>query len=357
MPTLAQAVRYDRTTYTFSMAGLVEAATGLAGLVNNRSWIRLICDQQMEPKVVRAILDGHADPETELLRRANPSELVTGEELQARGDLDLLTWLVKRRQMEIHVAICERIFHPKMATITDAADDWIALQGSNNESIQGWDLNYESCSVFTSWQELERALDVQDHFDLFWANRSKHARVIPVPKAYRERLIQAAPRKNPTIPVTPRTPTANEYWNRIAKALRNDPQSTPATIPIKLWPHQERLRAGLVTRPRFRKLIAGEVGLGKTIQAGIMMKTRLNTNPRRRCLVVAPKAVLNQWQDELRHYLKIDFPVLDRPGYPSCIVTTARELFDYARERLDWWGPGHPAFDTAFRRFASDPAT
>ena len=320
VPTLAQAVRYDRTTYTFSMAGLVEAATGLAGLVNNKGRIRLICDQQMEPEVVRAILDGHADPKTELLRRVDPSALVTGEELQARGDLDLLTWLVKRRQMDIQVAICERIFHPKMATITDAADDWIALQGSNNESIQGWDLNYESCSVFTSWQELERAQDVQDHFDLLWTNRSQHARVIPVPEAYRERLIQAAPRQNPTIPVTPRTTAANEYWNRIAGALRDDPHSTPATIPIKLWPHQERLRAGLVARLRFRKLIADEVGLGKTIQAGIMMKTRLNADPDRRCLVIAPKAVLNQWQDELRHYLNIDFPVLDRPGHREGLV-------------------------------------
>ena len=320
VPTLAQAVRYDRTTYTFSMAGLVEAAAGLAGLVNNQGRIRLICDQQMEPKVVRAILDGHANPETELLRRVDPSELVTGEDLQARGDLDLLTWLVKRRQMEIQVAICERIFHPKMATITDAAGDWIALQGSNNESIQGWDLNYESCSVFTSWKELERAQDVQDHFDLLWANRSKHARVIQVPEAYRERLIQAAPRQNPTIPVTPRTPAANEYWNRIAKALRDDPRSTPTTIPIALWPHQERLRAGLVVRPRFRKLIADEVGLGKTIQAGIMMKTRLNADPDRRCLVIAPKAVLNQWQDELRHYLNIDFPILDHPGHREGLV-------------------------------------
>ncbi|MCY4522406.1 MAG: helicase-related protein [Caldilineaceae bacterium] len=320
VPTLAQAVRYDRTTYTFSMAGLVEAAAGLAGLVNNQGRIRLICDQQMEPKVVRAILDGHAGPETELLHRVDPSELVTGEDLQARGDLDLLTWLVKRRQMEIQVAICERIFHPKMATITDAAGDWIALQGSNNESIQGWDLNYESCSVFTSWQELERAQDVQDHFDLLWANRSKHARVIPVPKAYREQLIQAAPRQRPTIPVTPPTPAANEYWNRIAKALRDDPHSTPATIPIKLWPHQERLRAGLVAHPRFRKLIADEVGLGKTIQAGIMMKTRLNADPDRRCLVIAPRAVLNQWQDELRHYLNIDFPVLDRLGHREGLV-------------------------------------
>jgi superfamily II DNA or RNA helicase len=320
IPTLAQAVGYDRTTYTFSMAGLVEAASGLAGLVNNQGRIRLICDQQMEPDVVRAILDGHADAETELLRRVDPSAWVTGEDLRAQGDLDLLTWLVKRRQMEIQVAICERIFHPKMATITDAAGDWIALNGSNNESLQGWNLNYESCDVFTSWREPERAQDIQHRFDLLWENHSAHARVLPVPDAYRERLIEAAPRRNPTIPVTPRTQTANEYWTRIAKALREDPHSTPATIPIQLWPHQERLRAGLVARTRFRKLIADEVGLGKTIQAGIMLKTRLNADPNRRCLVIAPKAVLGQWQDELRYYLNIDFPVLDRPGHRAGLM-------------------------------------
>lgn len=48
---------------------------------------------------------------------------------------------------------------------------------------------------------------------------------------------------------------------------------------------------------------------------------------------------------------------LERPGCPPCTVTTDREAFDYARERLEWWGPGHPAFDIALRQFTSDPAT
>ena len=34
-PALAQAVRYDRTTYTFSAAGLQTAARGVAGLLAN----------------------------------------------------------------------------------------------------------------------------------------------------------------------------------------------------------------------------------------------------------------------------------------------------------------------------------
>ena len=141
-----------------------------------------------------------------------------------------------------------------------------------------------------------------------------------MPEAYRERLIQAAPKRNPAIPVIPRTSVANEYWNRIARALQDDPYSTLSTIPITLWLHQKRLHTSLVACRRYRKLIADEVGLGKTIQAGIMMKTRLNADPDRRCLVIAPKAVLNQWQDELKHYLNIDFPVLDRPGHSEGIV-------------------------------------
>ena len=33
---------------------------------------------------------------------------------------------------------------------------------------------------------------------------------------------------------------------------------------------------------------------------------------------------------------------LERSGHPPCTVTTDRKSFDYARERLEWWGAGTP---------------
>ena len=315
-PVLATAVRYDRTTYTFSMAGLAEAASGLAGLINSKGVIRLICDQEMDEATVRAILEGHADAATELLKRVPPEQLtaVSADDLRARHHLDLLTWLVKRNQMEIKVAIHAHIFHPKLATIADTAGDYIAVQGSINEGIGGWENNYESCDVYCSWKEPNRARRVQERFNVLWENRSRSARIIPVPQAYKEHLIKAAPRRNPTAPQSQPGLNRTEYWGRIKEALRNDPASTAATIPIALWPHQERLRASLAPQAYYRKLIADEVGLGKTIQAGVMLKTRLNQDPNRRCLVIAPKAALQQWQNELDHTMNITFPILERRG-------------------------------------------
>ena len=315
-PVLASAVRYDRTTYTFSIEGLVEAASGLAGLINNEGVIRLICDQEMDEATVRAILEGHADPEFELLKLVTPDQLstVSPDDLSARHHLDLLTWLVKRGQMEIKVAIHPRIFHPKLATIADAVGDYVAIQGSINESLGGWQNNYESCDVYCSWKEPYRARRVQERFNLLWENRSRAARVIPVPQAYREHLIKAAPRRKPSAPLSQPALHRTEYWGRIQNALRSNPATTAATIPIALWPHQERLRASLALQPHYRKLIADEVGLGKTIQAGVMLKTRLNQDSSRRCLVIAPKGALRQWQNELNHTMNITFPLLERKG-------------------------------------------
>lgn len=56
-PLLEQAVRYDRTTYTFTANGLI-AAAGAAAFVRNGGRIRLICDHTVAPEVLDAIHAG-----------------------------------------------------------------------------------------------------------------------------------------------------------------------------------------------------------------------------------------------------------------------------------------------------------
>ena len=43
-PLLSEAVRYDRTTYTFTAKGLIAAVAGTAGLIRNGGRIQLVCD-------------------------------------------------------------------------------------------------------------------------------------------------------------------------------------------------------------------------------------------------------------------------------------------------------------------------
>ena len=54
-PLLAQAVRHDRTTYTFTAEELIAEATGTAGLIRNSGRIPLICDHSVRDDVLQAI--------------------------------------------------------------------------------------------------------------------------------------------------------------------------------------------------------------------------------------------------------------------------------------------------------------
>ena len=110
----------------------------------------------------------------------------------------------------------------------------------------------------------------------------------------------------------PKIEPQEDYWDRIRETLANDADSTAATIPTTLWPHQERFRQQHADKERpARRLIADEVGLGKTLEAGIILKTRLNQGLAGRALIIAPKAAVKQWQSELLMKFAIDAPAID----------------------------------------------
>ena len=70
---------------------------------------------------------------------------------------------------------------------------------------------------------------------------------------------------------------------------------------IELVPHQVDVVQRVLRDPAQRYLLADEVGLGKTIEAGVIIRQAVLDNPKyHRILVVAPSALVNQWQDELR---------------------------------------------------------
>ena len=113
---MAQAVRYDRTTYTFTADGLIAAAAGAAGFIRNGGRIRLICDHSVREDVLQAIHDGQLDAATALQQTAPREDLLLTEaaDIADRNHLELAYWLVANGIMEVKVAIRgNRIFHNK----------------------------------------------------------------------------------------------------------------------------------------------------------------------------------------------------------------------------------------------------
>ena len=196
----------------------------------------------------------------------------------------------------------------------------ISFSGSPNETESGWSRNYERFHVFRSWVEPGRVENDADHFERLWNDQSPTVSVRPTHEAYITHLRRQAPRRKPTSEQTDGQPEKNQreaYWQTVQDALRNDPATTAATVPTVLWPHQAAFFNRHATEPGpDRLLIADEVGLGKTIQAGILTKLRMNQGKVNRILILAPKPACPQWQDELHRKFCIDLPTLETNPRP-----------------------------------------
>jgi len=101
---------------------------------------------------------------------------------------------------------------------------------------------------------------------------------------------------------------------KLRKPLANNVYSLYASR-TQFEPYQFKPVLKFLNNPDQRLLIADEVGLGKTIEAGIIMlelQARLNGLPR--VLVVCPSALRAKWQFELRSRFDEVFTLLDAEG-------------------------------------------
>jgi len=78
-----------------------------------------------------------------------------------------------------------------------------------------------------------------------------------------------------------------------------------------LLPHQLYIAHEVSRRPVPRVLLADEVGLGKTIEAGMILHRQLLTGQADRVLILVPPALLNQWLVELLRRFNLRFSLYD----------------------------------------------
>jgi superfamily II DNA or RNA helicase len=171
-------------------------------------------------------------------------------------------------------------------------------------------------------------------------------------------------------------------WNSVTST---DPKlfQAPYRAGIRIDAYQlEPLRKALLL-PRVNLFIADDVGLGKTIEAGLIVRELLMRQRVRRIVVAAPPSVVLQWREELDGRFGLTFVVLDRDyvrrmrqerGYSvNPWATHSRFIIshhllrdeDYASPLRDWlgtFGPGtllildeaHNAAPASGARYAID---
>ncbi len=98
---------------------------------------------------------------------------------------------------------------------------------------------------------------------------------------------------------------------RIKLAGLFDPMLAVATSDVQPLPHQIRAVYGeLLPRTPLRYLLADDPGAGKTIMAGLYIKELMLRDDVKRCLIVAPGGLVEQWQDELFFKFGLRFDLL-----------------------------------------------
>lgn len=81
------------------------------------------------------------------------------------------------------------------------------------------------------------------------------------------------------------------------------------TLSIQLYDHQCEAALRVLRQMRGRALLADEVGLGKTIEAGVVLKEYMLRGLARRILILVPASLVSQWRSEMFEKLNVEFSV------------------------------------------------
>jgi len=339
IPVLERARRYDRVAGYFFSSAFISAAAGLSRFIAEGGQMRMLVGAQLT-EADRDALGGGITLDEVLERRLEANEELAADEV-ANNRLQVIAWLIREGRLRIRVGVpCDddgvplagteahdRYFHSKFGILTDAFDQQVVFSGTINESASGWQKNFENFSAYQSSQPAEvwnvYAQPSIERFEELWrGGQVGEFKTVELPDATKNQLLRLIPNdadwvppdEDPDWPPGPIVDLTDED-RRVLDEIRTAPLTGSGvglvSAGLTPWPHQEAIARRIVdTWPR-SYLLADEVGLGKTIEAGLALRELLLSGKIETALLLVPASVVVQWQEELTEKLLLDIPRLD----------------------------------------------
>jgi ATP-dependent helicase HepA len=101
-----------------------------------------------------------------------------------------------------------------------------------------------------------------------------------------------------------------------------------------LIPHQLYIAHEVANRYAPRVLLADEVGLGKTIEAGLILHQQLLTERAHRILIVVPESLLHQWLVEMLRRFNLAFSIFDAARCQGITESSGQENPFHAEQQV-----------------------
>ena len=289
---LKDAKNYDRIAGYFN-SSILEVAGEYVDNIDGR--IRVVCNSDLDIRDVKT-----ARAANNALRRewckSEPEKI-----MKSQGRFKKLYELLSSGKIEVKVLPNEKfgLIHGKAGVITFKDDTRTSFLGSANESLSGWKLNYELVWEDSSKEAVEW---VQEEFDSLWNDETS----IPLCEFIIEDIKRISER---------------EIIESVDKWKKGEPE--PAEIAVEspvyreqlgLWEHQKYFvdRVFYDHKKPYcaRYILADQVGLGKTIQLAMsaQLMALYGDKP---ILIIVPKTLIWQWQDEMNSLLDMPSAVWD----------------------------------------------
>ncbi len=189
---LSQACMYKRVSAYFSSKSLSYYSKGISNLIVNNGKMQFVISKDISKETYETIVKGYEG------RKLLEEELIYSleEELSKQEEQRIanLAYLIEHGYVDIKIALVKHgIFHDKYGIIEDNNNNILYFKGSNNETVEAIEKNYESFDVSVNWNddefEKEKINNANKLFDKLWNNDVPNIYVMEIPDIVKNKII------------------------------------------------------------------------------------------------------------------------------------------------------------------------
>lgn len=276
VPALKHTKRYRRSVGFFSSGVFGPIIDGIVALSRNGGKIELIASPQLSDEDIKAINLGYQKRE-EIIESAFSRDFMRELDTLDDAKLQLLVALIANGTLDIKIAVTEStgIYHDKLGILEDFDGNTVVFYGSANESLSGYQNNYEKIRVVKSWvaAEVESIEDECKEFQALWDGTNPFVKIYNYKESARANILEVI-------------------------NTRKNSAGTAASAPIKLRDYQEEAINAWVNND-YHGFYVMATGTGKTWTAIFSAKRLVEEHPAMIVICAPYKHLVKQWADDV----------------------------------------------------------
>lgn len=276
VPALKHTKRYRRSVGFFSSGVFGPIIDGIVALSRNGGKIELIASPRLSDEDINAINLGYQKRE-EIIESAFSRDFMKELDTLDDAKLQLLVALIANGTLDIKIAVTESvgIYHDKLGILEDFEGNTVVFYGSANESLNGYQNNYEKIRVVKSWvaSELESIEDECKEFQSLWDGTNPFVKVYSYKESAKANILEVIN-------------TRKSSGGKVASA------------PIKLRDYQEEAINAWVNND-YHGFYVMATGTGKTWTAIFSAKRLVEEHPAMIVICAPYKHLVKQWADDI----------------------------------------------------------